>query len=161
MAWSRGLNISNSDSIKKQSATRKKNYKEGKFKHPLQGFAADDGLRWKRTKFLRKDSYDNDAILESKNEIIFAELCDKLSIKWQRPKRHKLSNGKSYLPDFYLVDYSIYTDPKSTFWIKHYNKHQLNKILLFEEEYKTKVVIFWDYQINDWENILIKIKNGS
>ena len=161
MAWSRGLNKANSNSINKQSQTRKQNYREGKFKHPLQGVALNDDLRWKRTRFQRKDSWNNDVILESKNEIIFAELCDKLNIKWQKPKRYKLSNGKSYLPDFYLTDFNTYTDPKSVFWLQHYNNNQLNKILMFEKEFKTKVIIFWDYEIINWEKMLLQIKNGS
>ena len=88
-------------------------------------------------------------------------MCDKLNIKWQRPKRCKLSNGKSYLPDFYLPEYNVYTDPKSVFWLKHYNKCQLDKIALFETEFKTSVIIFWDCELTNWNDMLIQIKSGS
>ena len=157
MAWSKGLSKETDSRIQKQTNTRKKRFKEGKYNFALQGVAANDSLRWKRTQFKTLDSYGNEAILESKNEILFAELCNDHSIKWRRAERFKLKSGKCYTPDFYLPDLNIYTDPKSHFWMKHFNTTQHEKIKQCEEEYSIKVVIFWDTELKQWENILLEL----
>lgn len=157
IAWSRGLTQETDERVKKKTLTRKTRYKEGKYNFALQGVAADDSLRWKRTQHKTVDSYGNEAILESKNEILFAELCNNHSIKWRRAERFKLKSGKCYTPDFYLPDLNVYTDPKSHFWMKHFNTAQHEKIKHCEEEYSIKVVIFWDTEIKQWENILLEL----
>lgn len=158
MAWSRGKTALNNSSVAKFVNTRKENYAAGKFILKLQGFAKQDELRWKRTKFSCKDSFGVDVILESKNEIEFAKLLDENNIKWSRPKFKSLSNGKRYTPDFYLPDYNVYCDPKSIFWITHFKSKQLEKIKLFEKEYNTKVMIFWDTEKNKWKQMLNNLK---
>lgn len=61
-----------------------------------------------------------DVFLESSWEQILAEDLDKNNIKWYRPnipfywldKDEKL---KRYYPDFYLIDYDLYIDPKNPY----------------------------------------------
>lgn len=161
MAWSKGLTEKTDPRVKKHAETRRNNFKDGKFKIPLRGVAANDSLRWKRTQFKTLDSYGNEAVLESKNEILFAELCDKHSIGWKRAERFKLQSGKCYTPDFYLPDLNIYTDPKSHFWMKHFNTTQYEKIKHCEEEYLIKVIIFWDTEIKQWEDVLLKLVEAN
>lgn len=158
MAWSRGKTALDDSNVAKFVSTRKKNYAAGKFALNLQGFAKHDELRWKRTKFSRKDSFGANVVLESKNEIEFAKLLDESNIKWSRPQFKSLSNGKRYTPDFYLPDYNVYCDPKSIFYIIHFKSKQLEKIKLFEEEYNTKVMIFWDTDKSKWKQMLSDLK---
>ena len=124
---------------------------------PKRGVAVNDSLRWKRKEYPTADSFGNEAILESMNEVNFAKLCEELNIRWTKAKRFKLSNGKSYNPDFHLVDFNIYTDPKSIFWMKNFNHNQQEKINLFEKEYNTKLVIFWDTELSTWKNQLLEL----
>ena len=140
MAWSRGKTMDSDERIRKHAEKRKKHFAEGKFKSKPRGVATNDSLRWKRKEYPTVDSFGNEAILESMNEVNFAKLCEELNIRWTKAKRFKLSNGKSYNPDFHLVDFNIYTDPKSIFWMKNFNHNQQEKINLFEKEYNTKLV---------------------
>jgi hypothetical protein len=163
MKWSKGRTKETDERIKKQSEKRKESFKAGKFKITPTGVAANDELRWKRTKFETKDSLGNKVILESKNEIIFSELCNKNKIRWVKSQRKKLISGKSFQPDFYLIDYNIHIDPKSHYWIENYNKNQLEKIESYQKENKTKIFIFWDTDIQNWENLLFSLikENGD
>ena len=158
MAWSKGKTKHTDARIKKQSESRRKSLAEGKFKQTISGVATNDSLRWKRVQYKAKDSFGKDVMLESKNEVIFSQLCDKHNIKWIKADRKVLSNGKSYIPDFYLPDLKVYTDPKSVFWIEHFKSNQIEKIKLFEIEYNTKVYIFWDKDMSNWEDSLLKLK---
>jgi hypothetical protein len=158
MAWSRGLTEHTDERVKKYVESRRKSFALGKFKIKPVGVSANDSLRWKRTQYKTKDSFGEEAILESKNEILFANLCNKLGIRWKRSKRFELKSGKSYTPDFFLPDLNIYTDPKSYFWQKNYNKNQSKKIDECSREYKIRIIIFWDKEIKDWEKKLLLLK---
>ena len=54
--------------------------------------------------------------LDSSYEVLVAENLDENGIKWQRPGRFTWidANEKdhTYRPDFFLVDYNVYLDPK-------------------------------------------------
>jgi len=59
--------------------------------------------------------------LESSYELLVAQELDKNKILWCRPKYLQYNiNGveKKYYPDFYLMDYDIYLDPKNFFLIE-------------------------------------------
>lgn len=157
MKWSKGKTKETDDRIKKQSEKRKESFKAGKFKIKPTGVALNDELRYKRTKFETIDSFGKKVILESKNEIIFSEICNRNKILWKKSERKKLESGKSFQPDFYLVEYDIHIDPKSYYWLEHYNKNQLEKIEAYQKENNTKVFIFWDTNIQNWENDLLEI----
>jgi hypothetical protein len=123
--------------------------------------AENDNLRWKRKTYNVIDSYGDSAILESRLEVRFAELCNDCGIKWKKDIQYKLSNNKRYTPDFYLPDFNVHVDPKARFWIKNFSSNQLPKIALFEKEFNTKCIILWDDQMQQWENILLsELKNG-
>jgi len=55
--------------------------------------------------------------LDSSWELELAKRLDDLNIKWNRPDplKWKDSNGleHNYFPDFYLIDYNLYLDPKN------------------------------------------------
>lgn len=61
-------------------------------------------------------------LLDSSWEIALAKRLDELNISWTRPKPIKWidKNNKlrNYFPDFYLVDYNIYLDPKNPYVVK-------------------------------------------
>lgn len=78
--------------------------------------------------------------LESSWEYKVAKSLDSSDIKWERPKYLKYGD-KKYFPDFYLVDYNVYLDPKNPYLQKQdYQKiqqarHENNvSILLLNED---------------------------
>jgi len=172
MNHNKGKKVSSYEPIAKTHRERKKSIDEGRFKPGIQGFAADPTLRWKRNKIPYIDSKENWCVLESIHEWQTANLLDKNGIKWIRPKSYKLSTGKCYEPDFYLIDYDIYLDPKSK-WagtpvIKGYQgysnqQQQLEKIAQFENEYDVKCIILWsnDKRSFSWSGILEQITEYS
>lgn len=60
-----------------------------------------------------------EVLLESSWEVRVAEKLDELKIKWIRPNHIKWKdcNNKTryYFPDFYLLDYDLYLDPKNPY----------------------------------------------
>ena len=60
--------------------------------------------------------------LESSWEVEIAKYLDHLGISWIRPNHLQWvdSKGKKrkYFPDFYLIDYDVYLDPKNEYQIK-------------------------------------------
>ena len=58
-------------------------------------------------------------VLESTWELKVAEKLDSLNITWVRPKSldwvDELGNTRQYYPDFYLVDFDLYLDPKNPY----------------------------------------------
>jgi len=96
------------------------------------------------------DSYGNKCSLDSSWELIVAQELDKNHIIWTRPRSFLLSNGRRYTPDFFLVDYLIYLDPKA------YRKGYLTtikKIKKFENEYATRCLVISDKKLLTWEHI--------
>jgi len=87
-----------------------------KFKHPIQGII----------------------ILESSWELKIANLLIDCNINWIRPKplSWKDENNKEHLyyPDFYLVDYDVYLDPKNPYCIQ-------------KDEEKMKYILDSGYQV--------------
>ncbi len=72
----------------------------------------------KTTKYFNKNQ-NKIVTLESSWEVKTAELLDKLSIEWIRPKPMKWIDKKGktrmYYPDFYLPNKNIYLDPKNPY----------------------------------------------
>lgn len=161
MAHSRGKKQETYEPLRRQVANRHQNLIDGKWEYKLTGFVAHPELRWKRNKFQYYDSLQNFCVLESWNELKLANELDRNSIRWIRPSRYKLIDGKYYEPDFYLIDYGVFLDPKSKFFGKTKyqgyspGEDQTQKIARFEKEYNVKVLILWDHEKDSmkWENI--------
>ena len=92
-----------------------------------------------------------EVLLDSSWEVKTAEHLDKLNIKWIRPKFLKWVDDKNktryYFPDFYLVDYDLYLDPK--------NPYCMNRDIAKMKYFENKIHIVY----GDIEKILSVIDN--
>lgn len=71
-----------------------------------------------------------EVVLESSWELDLAKWLDELNIKWIRPKHLTWNDGKKdrlYYPDFYLVDYDVYLDPKNP-WAMENDKFKMKVV---------------------------------
>lgn len=69
-------------------------------------------------KFWMPDSFGTIVCLQSSYEKRMAEILDTQSIRWVRPKAFRYDDGRLYYPDFYLIDYDIFLDPKNSWLVK-------------------------------------------
>lgn len=98
--------------------------------------------------------------LESSYEYKVAVELDKNKIKWERPAPLNYDN-KKYYPDFYLIDYGIYLDPKNDYLIeKDYTK--INRV----EKINDVIVLVLDKHNLTWERIrknisFLRISGGA
>lgn len=97
--------------------------------------------------------------LGSTYELEVAKDLDKNNIKWKTCSRFKyidpLGKERTYTPDFYLIDYDVYLDPKNDFLIENINPNlgfsDKEKIRLVCEQNNIRVLILnknqlsWDY----------------
>lgn len=98
---------------------------------------------------------------KSNLEANYARFLNHMNIKWQyEPKRFKLSNGRHYVPDFYLLELDMWIELKG---FMRFDAKE--KIEFFQKEYpdlKFKVImqnsIEWKYivdeyslEISNWE----------
>ena len=78
----------------------------------------------------------NGVMLDSSWELALAKTLDKNNITWIRPESVKWTDDlgvqHNYFPDFYLVDYDIYLDPKNP---AAFNV-QANKIMALKQQMK-------------------------
>jgi hypothetical protein len=64
-------------------------------------------------------------------ELNFVKILEYLEVKWERePKKFKLSNGKVYIPDFYLPEFNMFIEIKGRWF-----KGSKEKTELFKKEY--------------------------
>lgn len=100
----------------------------------------------------------NGVILESTYELFLAKELDKNNISWIRPKRlywiDKTGKQRHYTPDFYLVDYDIYLDPKNDYLIKIDSE----KIILCSDQNNVKILILSKNELS-WEIIKEKMRD--
>ncbi|KKL80525.1 hypothetical protein LCGC14_2003920, partial [marine sediment metagenome] len=75
-------------------------------------------------------------ILDSSWEVQLAKSMDYFDVLWERPKLMRLLDGRSYTPDFYLIDFDVYLDPKF-----RENEGQNERIKLWEEQYQKRLII--------------------
>lgn len=90
-------------------------------------------------------------LLDSSYELAVAVSLDENNIKWVRPEPlpyHRNNILKHYFPDFYLIDYNVYLDPKNDYLIKT----QCDKIRIAEIENKCRILILNSTQL-DWIEI--------
>lgn len=98
--------------------------------------------------------------LQSSYELKVAENLDENNIKWERPKFLFWEDEKKikhrYYPDFYLIDFNIYLDPKNDYLIKK-DKEKIQRV---EQQNNVKVFVL-DKNNLDWNNIKrIVTQNG-
>lgn len=77
-------------------------------------------------KFNYLDSFGTEVTLQSSYELRCAEILDSMGIRWSRPNSLKYDQ-KRYFPDFLLVDYGIYLDPKNDYLAK-IDKPKINSV---------------------------------
>jgi hypothetical protein len=79
--------------------------------------------------------------LDSSWEFELAKRLDELKIKWKRPEPIKWIDNKgkkhNYFPDFYLVDYDLFLDPKNPAAYQN----QKEKIEILEKQLKNIIFI--------------------
>lgn len=148
--------------IKKRLSSWKQNYSKHQGNATPRGVASDPSKRWKRNKIPYIDSQGNWCVLDSIHEWQVANELDRHNISWIRPPRLKLADGRSYEPDFYLVEFDVYLDPKTKWGGKAASyqgysdqNSQLKKIKQAETEHNVKILILWssDRRSFTWHGI--------
>ncbi len=85
----------------------------------------------KKLSFFYNKFENKNVVLESSWEVRIAILLTERNIKWMRPKFLKWQDStnkiRRYFPDFYLLDYDVYLDPKNPYCIEK-DKEKLNQI---------------------------------
>lgn len=161
--WNKGLD-KNDSRVKKYAESIRKAHSEGRIDRSYlddpeyklkqrqnaksQGFGGYRENAGRSKKFYYNDSFGKKVCLQSTYELKCAEILDDLEIKWIRPTYIKYNGNKKYFPDFYLVDYNIYLDPKNNFLAKKDHEKiscvcdQNNvKVLILTEDNLTKEFI--------------------
>jgi hypothetical protein len=169
LAWNKGLSKETDDRVLKSSNTLREKFRNGGFdmsytRDPeyikkcserakrlnFGGYQKNAG-RSKKTYCL--DSYNNEVCLQSSYEVTCSEVLNELKIKWVRPD-FLFYDNRRYFPDFLLVDYNIYLDPKNDYLAKI----DKDKIRLVCEQNNVKVYVLTKNQLNK-EYILYLINN--
>ena len=95
-------------------------------------------------------------LLDSTFEVKLAIALDSLSIKWSKSRKFKYTkpNGKTstYTPDFYLIYYNLYLDPKNNFLIHNKNPgnnlKDVDKIAFVSCQHNISIVIIDELNIH-------------
>lgn len=158
-AWNKGLTKDTNDILLEQSLIAKEKFKKGSriptgfsaftkdqrsINAKKQGFGGYNKNAGRSKKFYYNDSFGKEVCLQSTYELKCAEILDDLKIKWVRPNHIKYNGNKKYFPDFYLVDYNIYLDPKNDFLAK---KDQ-EKISCVCEQNSVQVLMLTEDKLN-------------
>jgi hypothetical protein len=105
------------------------------------------------------DSDGNHFYYDSGWEISLAKSLNINGVRWQRPKRFILSDGRSYTPDFYLPDYDVFLDPKAK-RPGHY-RTSLLKIEMFEQEYGKSCLVISNKKWLNWGQVQTMLLVGN
>jgi hypothetical protein len=104
----------------------------------------------------RKTFLYKNVILESSYELKVAKELDNNGILWERPKRfHWIDNfgiKHHYTPDFYLLDYDLYLDPKNDYLIKK-DKDKIERV---QNQNNIKIFVIDKYHLT-WKDISVII----
>lgn len=118
--WNAGLNKTTDERVSKQAASLVGKGWKGSFtKESLEKLSSEAkarGLGGYRPHPNKGQRY-KDVWFDSKWEVRVAESLDSNEIKWSRPRDGLVwtDSGNKYYPDFYLVDYDVYLDPKNDY----------------------------------------------
>jgi hypothetical protein len=87
---------------------------------------------------------------DSKWEVKVAKSLDENQIRWERPKIGFVWSdaGNKYYPDFYLIDYDVYLDPKNSYLMIK----DAEKIHESQKRNNIKVLVLTEHFLN-WEKI--------
>jgi hypothetical protein len=108
-------------------------------------------------KFKIKDSFGKEVVLQSSYELKCSEILDEMKIKWIRPSYLKYDDTRKYFPDFYLLDYDIYLDPKNSY-LAQMDQDKIDKVI---KTNNVKVYILTEENINrEYLNMLVS-PNGE
>jgi hypothetical protein len=129
----------------KQTEKTKQKLRESAKKNNLGGHTSKFKL------FFEKND-GNIVYLQSSYEIQVAKELEINNIKWVRPTPLNWIDDKNenhkYYPDFYLIDYDIYLDPKNYYL----QKKDAQKIKLVEEQNNIKIFILSENELT-WNKI--------
>lgn len=166
--WNKGLSKETNEIVKKIGLTIKEKYalglippngvtsmsKEERSRlaklHNFGGYREKAG-RAKKSYVL--DSFGKTVCLQSSFELICANILDALNIKWVRPSHLKYDNRR-YYPDFLLVDYQIYLDPKNSYKAK-LDQEKIQKV---SEQNNVKVYVLLQQHLT--KEYILEIING-
>ena len=130
--WNTGLTKSTDARVNKYGESLKGNSKIGRCTDPelellrrqklskaarKQGFGGYRANAGHSKKYKVLDSYGTSVTLQSSYELACSIILNDLGIRWVRPKA-LIYDTRKYYPDFYLVDYNIYLDPKNSYKAK-------------------------------------------
>lgn len=159
-SWNKGLSKDTDERVKKYSDAligREGTKQTDESKANLSEVAKRNGLggvtqsRWIKYK---------GKTLGSSYELAVAISLDDNDIKWDTCKRisyiDPFGKKRTYTPDFYLIDYDVYLDPKNNFLIENINPalgfKDVEKIKLVEEQNGITVLVLNKDQLT-WDKI--------
>lgn len=170
-SWNKGLTKENDIRIKERGICLSKRYKNGTIIAKNKGVPHTEETKAKisayakgrngrnhptRKTFYYKHKDGSTVVLESTYEVKVAESLDSHNIHWVRPDSVTWTDSKGedhrYFPDFYLVKYDIYLDPKNDYLIKK----DAEKIQRVQEQNDIKVIILNSKNLK-WAQIKEKI----
>lgn len=118
-----------------------KNWKGKKHTEKTKKIIRDKALASSHRRLKKGMIFYNGIWLDSSWELALAKRLDELEIKWIRPEPISWFDDENikhnYFPDFYLVDYDIFLDPKNP----EARKKQRRKIEILLTTYKNLVIL--------------------
>jgi len=159
-AWNKGLTKETNNSIAKASKILKNKWETGEIdlsyldrpeyrkslsdaaKRNNSGGYKENAGRSKKYKV--HDSFGKLVTLQSSYELRLSNILNNLKIKWIRPIFLKYDDRK-YFPDFYLIDYDLYLDPKNDFLITK-DTEKIQKVI---QQNNVNLLILNNKQINE------------
>jgi hypothetical protein len=108
-------------------------------------------------KFKVKDSFGKEVTLQSSYELKCSQLLNDMSIQWVRPSYLKYDVTRKYFPDFYLIEYDLYLDPKNSYLAK-IDKDKIDKVIKFNN---VKVYILTEEKITKEYLEMLLSPNGG
>lgn len=166
-AWGKGATTETNPIIKRRARSLKESYSSGRLVNHFKGgthteerkrlmslHAKKNGLGGHVSKhsmyYKMKDG--KVVYLHSNFEVRVAQSLDENNVEWSRPKPLTWTDAKGvdhrYYPDFYLVKYKVYLDPKNDYLIREHTE----KISKVQEQNDVVVLVLNSKQL-EWQRI--------